>query len=278
MRFLFSGLAGGLQKELSLAGLLKSIMPSFWYPNVDLFIDNSDFCVVDSGAHTLQENGYVSEKDFLKYSEKYFNYINSIPKKQGLFFVELDVDPWTNIPLKLVDKVYSKLSTAPNPVLRVWHENRGINTYLDYLEKYKYVGISLLDGIKEDKLFFLTKKALEKRVKLHGFGCGKPKTMLAYPFYSTDASSWARSMAFNGFLKWNEKKINFTKILISVQEQKELSHEHVHLQTTKKYLSLKEKDDRIKYFELHKRSLNEFIKMEKFITEVWAKRGVVWND
>lgn len=93
------------------------------------------------------------------------------------------------------------------------------------------------------------------RVRVHGFAMTKLDLMEAYPFYSVDSTSPLASVIFG---KYSLPNMKFKK---RDQVIKEKSIECFH-------------DDH----ERMEKCIVDLIVVQNYITELWAKKGVIWRD
>lgn len=124
-----------------------------------------------------------------------------------------------------------------------------------YLESYPYIALGGLVPFAKQKakliawLDYFFKLAKEYwPVKLHAFGMSGRDILLRYPFYSADSTSWCAICRFPA--------------------------------------SVAVKDDRVLHYKLRTEShlvrcredIEFFIRLEREVTDAWAKRGIVWYD
>jgi hypothetical protein len=137
--------------------------------------------------------------------------------------------------------------------LPTFHYKSPISELIKLIEKYNYIALGGLVPIMRrktvlknwlDRCFAITKD----KIKVHGFGVNTFWTWKRYPFYSVDATSWLSSSRYGGTIKkMDSKKLIFYN---------------------KKVHYLKRTEDYLK----------ELLIKEKYTTELWKKRGIVWNN
>ena len=224
--------------------------------------DDDFFLMVDSGAHSWNKETITKigmkrtsklkpAAEFMRY---YFNFIKKHAHRK-LIFVEFDV--YGHLPVEQIDKMYEEVM-ALNPVarfIRVYHPILDGGS-LDVLRKWidegqEYIGIGNDSTPILDDIFALTRD----KVKLHGFAMTKLGLMEKYPFFSVDSTSPLSTVIFG----------RYTRPIMSFNERDDIaamkSIECFHLD-----------HERIE------RAVIETLRTEKYATELWAKKGVIWED
>ena len=137
----------------------------------------------------------------------------------------------------------------------------------DYLALGGLVGVPYARRIKHlDKCF----RIIRLKSKVHGYGVGDLKLMLRYPFYSVDNTNWIMGGRIGAVYRFDK--------------------ETVKLQSTwykdKRIFDRIKKIDIYKFFDMkntahRNRTLENaiiFKEIETFITHVWEKRGIKWQN
>ena len=178
------------------------MLMSFFYLNQEIFdkvCNKSDEVLIDSGAHTLQQN---STRNFDSFLERYISFIkkNDNPKVIGYF--ELDVD--NKIGYDRVKEYRDELEKVSDKIIPVWHKNRGINDYIEMCERYsgKIVAITGFrnEDITDEQYLSFLKVAIKYKCKLHCLGCTRKNILDKIPFYSVDSASWCYEAVFGRLL------------------------------------------------------------------------------
>lgn len=158
------------------------------------------------------------------------------------------------------------------PILNVVHLGAGKEQIKDAITATVsgYIGVGGLVGAGKNKItvflnrFWSIAKDYPK-LKVHGFGIGCFATLCKYPFYSSDSTSAIVGGGMGRILSFSQ-----TKGL--------LSHRH----KSQKHATYKNIDciDKEKSNHMNRRIMNirETLKMEEYITRLWAKRGIVFDD
>jgi|TARA_Y100000310_G_C20453192_1_gene701768 hypothetical protein len=134
--------------------------------------------------------------------------------------------------------------------------------YLDiYLKECESVAIGGVAQLKSDRLKLFSfldscfnEISKHKNVKIHGYALNNWKILTRYPFYSVDATSWLNPTIYGQHFKYENGKLN------------RISHNQPFPNR------FSDKDYRLKC------SVIEFLKAEEYLTELWNKRGIVWNE
>lgn len=95
--------------------------------------------------------------------------------------------------------------------------------------------------------------------KVHGLGVTNHELLQRYPWFSVDSTTWLAASQFGTFINFNEGKMSKT---VSVRARNKLSC----------YKQLTSMDHKLN------EAIKAFIKMEKHITQLWANRGVIWDE
>jgi len=151
--------------------------------------------MIDSGAFHLQHESKVV--DFEKYLDGYIGFIKKW-KDYINCYVELDVD--NKVSLSRMESWHKRMSDeiGLDPII-VWHPQRGYKKWIEYCEKYDYVGYSgaVEQGIRVDMnvevelMSWFFEIARKYNTKVHGFAFTKPKQIQKGMFYSVDSASYS---------------------------------------------------------------------------------------
>tara|TARA_Y100000593_G_scaffold13994_3_gene26186 strand:+ start:12843 stop:13661 length:819 start_codon:yes stop_codon:yes gene_type:complete len=221
------------------------------YNNIDLFMDSGGYSAYTCGAK-IDINEYID-----------FCYKN----KSKLIYAQLDdiIDTkQTIINLKYMEKEGLK----PLPV---FHYGADYKILQEMIKTYNYIALGGLVPYSRRRPLLIKHldncfSIVKNKIKIHGFGVTAIKILLRYPFYSVDSTSWKGGEQRAEYQKFtNGKMINKR-----VTELKNISFNNIHCM-------YKGKGDK----SWRKRTLNninEWNKVEKYITKVWEKRGIIWNE
>jgi len=217
--------------------------------DLDIFMDSGAFSVWKSGA-SINIDSYI---EFLKrYQIKTAASLDVVGDAQGT------LNNWDYMTSKGVITIPTYHVGEPFSFLDYYLKNA------DYIALGGMVGKSQV--ILEDflnKCFSLIKSYFP--VKIHGFGCFNFKLLMAYPFYSVDATTW------NVGRKYGECNImdsNFN--LVRRSSSRKIVH-HSDFKIDRDFVKFT--TDGNYRTEV---SIKAYCETEKLVTEIWSKRGIVW--
>jgi len=220
-------------------------LESFWYKDalIKILKETSNMQVfLDSGAYswhsTLMKKGVEPTEDETK---KYFDsYISFILENKNRLDAYANLDVVGDPEKTLANQEYmEKAGLSPVAVFHYSPEQGKIKTkdkHYRFLEKIiqKYNYIALGGGASEgltgvayvqkfgDAVFNLISKKPE--IKVHGFGIAAISLLIRYPWYSVDATSWAKYAAFGIILmpRYDKdmKKFRYDSVPIKVRTSK----------------------------------------------------------
>ena len=262
---------------------VKNILTSFAFTNIfDKFLIQTrqwipENLILDSGAFSVWTKGNIIDID------KYVQFCIDSKQKcidSKLYFVNLDVLPgkfgeypdekqreesaekgWENM-------LY--LESKGLKVIPVFHQHEDFK-WLDRIREHTdYIGISPANDVSSkmkekwlEKVFSITRDT----IKTHGFGITSFPLLKKFPFYSVDSTSWVASGRFASMHVFQNG--NFRGILY----KKDGKFDSV-------WRGLDEKDSKVltEYRKRLKQSIIAFLQAEEFLTNIWTKRGIVWNE
>ena len=102
-----------------------------------------------------------------------------------------------------------------------------------------------------DKCFEILIDNVKKGMKVHGFGLSNMQLLKRYPFYSVDSSSWNAGGKFGETYEFKKGRMVRGQGLVD-----------------------KMNIDKRDYIRLNQKNIYEFQKAEKFLTDLWTKRGI----
>jgi hypothetical protein len=210
-------------------------------PNKKFFIDSGAYSVMTSGIE-IDLNNYIKfllENDYKIYA--------------GLDVIG-DAEQTKQNNQKMVEAGLNPIPT--------FHYGEPISYLEHYLENYDYIAIGGLVPLKSSTTnlfrfldYCFTKIVTKKSIaKVHGFGIVNWQAMKRYPFYSVDATSWQNPTRWGQHFQFSKGRLN----RISSQNARQFKHK-----TSNEQLA---------------DSVKTFLEVEKYITKLWEKRGVVWED
>ncbi|MFA6971393.1 MAG: hypothetical protein WC208_08340 [Gallionella sp.] len=243
--------------------------------------------IVDSGAHSFfAETDNVNlaagvhkkvKKTEISPDQYFEQYLAWLSRNRDYFeyFVELDIGElvgqekvrhWRNV-LK-AEGLLPKCITVYHPAVVTYEE------YLKELDESvsRYIAI---EGDRRSRARLpymeLIKSAYDRKVKVHVFAMIKKNALGTYPIYSADSSSWKAGAQYGACLcfvkgelksvRFNTDKKNVFKLAGQLGGVEKLFHETLAVQRELRYGL----------------SIHAYKEMEDYYTELWTKRGIVWN-
>ncbi len=222
--------------------------------------------IFDSGAFSVWTLGKKIEFD------EYLNACQKIIKKykhklHSLSIVNLDVIPgeWRRKPTKeeveesakLGRENFLRLKDKGIMTIPVFHQHEEMEWLYKMEKDADYIGISPANDLTtKQRIPWMDKvySYLKDRIKTHSFG-GISKSLLErYPLFSGDGSSWSSLVRFGQSIRHSRGG------KIGAYEKASVKH------GGKKAIYFLAKDVRT------------YLKLEKYITDLWKARGVEWKE
>ncbi len=218
--------------------------------------------MIDSGAFSwnkayLYNNGIMPNnlpkaKDFAK---KYLEFMAGFESTKNVQFVEFDV--YNVLPIKTIDKMYQEAIKMGHEIIRVYHvdiDGGSFDQVLKWIDEgVTYIGAGHIGQEMWSKLFSITRD----KIKVHGFAKVNKILLRKYPFYSVDSTSPL-------FVKMYRLYID-SRMRIS-QDEKLLASK------SKRHKILVGAEARLE------EAVKAFAWAQEYYTELWKRRGVVWED
>jgi hypothetical protein len=258
--------------------------------------------VVDSGAHTWQADHLYSDeattgnyssrerdtKTNVEKADEYFQeYIDWVKRHwQSIHrFVELDIG--AIVSREVVDRWYETIEREgmADKCVRVFHADHWTRedwrAEVDRAARTSgWIGTEGPERAGVD-LMPLLKYAHEQGVKVHAFG-SSGRTLRDYPFFSCDSTTYKMGAQFgiyhyfdarDGRLRhghWDNPDDHVGDVSVErAFRETMLRQEGREVQT---------KDRKIQRHARFEHSLREFLKYERFLTRLWRKRGIRWEE
>lgn len=223
--------------------------------------------LIDSGAHswnkqTLTGIGSKEKAKGLPDIGQWLTDYESIAMKylrEGNVVVELDC--YNILPEKKINALTEKLlAMNPEKIIRVnhpWTDGGSMKKIHEWIAQgIKYIGVA--NDTRIGKLLPEFFNAVNLRAKVHGFAITSKEILLQFPFYSVDSTRLLSGFRFGA---------------IFIDEVKSISPQ-------KKCGLMRQSGLQIAQTQLEnfRHGCIELLKMEKYVTDVWAKRGVAWKE
>jgi hypothetical protein len=217
--------------------------------------------IIDSGAFSAWNSGYQVNRDellhFYKEIKKEFphaNFINLdvIPGEKGRKPTEKEAD----LACQLSWENFLWFKQNGIMTLPVFHEDDNWDYLHMMMNETDYIAISPAnDSSTKRRMVWLdrTYSILKADYKTHGLAATSKKLLERYPFYSVDSINWKTVLIFA-----NQRSFNGEQTL----------PRHIVSQLAKNPNTMTQ---------LLNEEITKQIKLEKYITKLWASRGVQWE-
>lgn len=245
-----------------------------WYPQ-NLIIDSGAFSVWTQKGH-IDIDKYIQYcKDVKSSVEAY----NAKGHNTNVYFVNLDVLPgnFGVYPTKeqreaSAESGWANMEYMENSgvkCIHVFHQHEDFKWLNRLIQHQEYIGISPAnDEHQTSKNRWMAKcfSIIKTNVKAHGFAVTSSNTLLQFPFYSADSSSWVQGAKYAAIPTFYNGKMSS----IRYKDKSNLS-----LLTQRSVISNLDMLDN--YHARMEQGIRAYIALEKHITNVWEKRGVFWD-
>ncbi len=229
--------------------------------------------IVDSGAHSWNKldmyptsgmPGQSSETlpDPKTFAQDYIQYIYDHRDKPYIY-VELDI--YGTLPKKYIDSMWDEVSKFEGAFqfIRVYHMDKD-DKNLSMLKKWlsqgqTYIGVGGYEKRIFRRIFSLTKD----KIKYHGFAVTDFSNMSEFPFYSVDSTSWMRGALFGQFCEFKNGRM--------IAKPSLRKHVEANRTVTTPKLAMSNDDILLS-------GAKAYTDLAKHITELWRRRGIVWED
>ncbi len=237
---------------------------------------------IDSGAHSFFEIMGISvtskksnerRKDLPNPHEYFENYLEWVKKWYNHFsyFVELDLQALVGQSVVNLWRDRMKKEGVFDKCITVYHYYNSWDDFINLLDTSlsKYIAI---EGIrKELEILDYTKYikiCYERKIKIHGFALTQPKLLNKCPFYSVDSSSWTSGIRYGALHVWDDKSCSMKSVKCN---DKSFLKYNVPLNLHSSERSNVASKGKVEFSAL------AFFKMEKYFTDLWKERGVLWE-
>jgi hypothetical protein len=224
---------------------------------------------MDSGGFTARVQGKdIDVHEYAKFLVKYKDYL----------FCYANLDQKRTEDTLKNQEILEGYGLKPIPVFhRDEWERRDIKLLNSYMDRSDYIALGGVAGSNVSKdyvtayldwCFHHILKHKEKRIKVHGFGMTSPTTLLRYPFYSVDSTTWISGGKFGEVLKSKDfglalKRLNYRKNKDIIMKE---------FLYAEKLLSRRDAEKNRDYHNAHM-----YIELQNLITRIWKYRGVTWD-
>ena len=264
MRFFFAG----SDKEKFLAIIRKKqvnnlLFSYYWLGDKSLLKkmkEEGKDVFIDSGGYSARKQGIeVNIKEYGWFLEDYKDYIFCAANLDVMDLKQSQENQ------EYLEKIY--------PVLPVYHmlewQQKKYDLLEDMCQKYKYIALGGMAGMSVNQneminfLNFCFQTIVKYNIKVHGFGISKVDLLVRYPFYSCDSTAWLVGGQYGTIVNWKKYKMD----------------QNTHVSRKGKFYEFKLPTKLTEnYIYRLEHNVEQFLQMEKDITALWEKRGILWKD
>jgi len=214
---------------------------------------------LDSGAFAAKHSGLDVSLD------KYIAFVKANPDLKTYANLDVIGDPKGTL---VNQKKMEKAGLSPIPV---FHYGEPWKYFEDYLKNYDYVGFG---GVSRKHMSHIGQRFLREcwqRItdkwpkKIHGFGINSRDLLMAYPFYSVDASSATRNAGLG--VTWHFDKGEMRQVRSDTGPQSRVWVRNMHMRGRGSAAVIVRA--------LH--NLDCVFALEDFVNKSWKERGVTWK-
>jgi len=214
---------------------------------------------LDSGAFSAKTKGVKIDLD---------EYCRFIKEHQQHFAVYANLDVIGDYKGTMKNQRYME-SKGLKP-LPCYHYGEPIQVLKDMAAEYKYLAIGGLVPIAKNKAEltrFLDRvfSIVQNKVKIHGFGMTGQMILKRYPFYSVDSTSWLGGSMRAEVYKFDSATGTMNCLYTSSKDE-----------VTPDSFLYTDQDDK-RWMPRVINNAIEWMKFEKYITNLWKERGIEWN-
>ena len=249
--------------------------------DLNLMIDNGAFSAWNSGKKIITIDDYT--EFCLKFNKEYSS------RFKNIYYIGLDCIPGKvnhspskeeiNDAVKITYSNYEHMmSKGCKNVLPVFHQHEDIEWGLRYQDHTDYICVSPANDESNSgrqKWLDVVYKELNIKTRTHGLAVTGQVLLEKYPWYSVDATTWKNPAIFGEYLSY--KLNNYFRFKCSDIRDPRKDIKKASLNDClflSRYLDHNTDN-------LHKNlilSLQNFNKYEKYLTELWTERNIIWED
>ena len=247
---------------------------------------NGETLMYDSGVATLWIKFYKNTKTLMEKknvgyalslrrlfytADVYADVLRALTEENVIdHALELDIDHFVGMAPVL--KIRDKLRQATDKLIGVWRVTQGQAEYETVTREFNYVGFSLSRaGKSKDYVGELLFDAFRRNVKVHVFAYVKPAFLYKYPCFSTDSSSWSKGRRW-GIVSYLSNRTGEWVGGRPAQDGEQTFKDSSFLGATRDK-AFNPVDNKWAL----EATVQEYIRLEENLTQVWEKRGYVYD-
>lgn len=175
--------------------------------------------LIDSGAHTYQNDLKYQDYDIDYWENHLRNYLNWAKKNREYIYAIVSFDFENLVGADVVSKWYNQyfepfMLETGIPVCFVWHQNSSMS-WEQYCQRYPYVGFSSVntEGVAIDLQEYIAKLNIASKYNtlVHGFGMTRTAMLTKVPFYTSDSTTWLVGLQYGEVNYWTGTKMTRLK-------------------------------------------------------------------
>lgn len=250
-----------------------------WYP---------DNLIIDSGAFSVwTQKGHIDIDKYIIYCKQVKAAVDEYNAKghsTNVYFVNLDVLPgnFGIYPTKEQREQSARdgwrnmeyMESKGVKVIHVFHQHEDFR-WLDKLIRHSdYIGISPANDESQasknrwmSKCFSMMRKIDGSYVRAHGFAVTSVPTLLRFPFFSADSSSWVQGAKFASVPTFKNGKMTSIRYK-DISNLSELTQ-----RSDTNNLEMLES-----YHPRMEAGIRAYVAAGEFVTDVWTKRNISWKE
>lgn len=264
MKIYLAGAEGQTWAEVIRKTHRRGLMTFYYAPKssgaiINLFKELEGLDVfLDSGAFSAHTQG--TKIDIVAYGEFIHEHREAVS-----VYANVDVigDPVATLKNQRI------LESSGLHPLPTFHQGEPLGYLREMVQEYDHLALGGMVGGR--RLSYLRKwlancfGIIGEGKKVHGFGMTTLELMKEFPFYSVDSTSWLQGSKTGAVLRFT--KDGGLRIIRDWHKPEKIDH---------KAVILADQDGKKNWRERNTINAIEFSKLEKYLTQLWERRGVKW--
>ena len=266
MKIYFAGIESSQWLKAIIQSKGTKSLFSYYYLNknnnsddlLETSFENKHNIFLDSGAFSAYTKNVTI--DIYEYCDFIYKYIDKITTYASLDVIKNPEETLKNYKL-MKDKGLNPLIT--------FHKGSSIGYLKEMVNENDYIAVGGMAGQKGStlqKTKFLDKcfSIIKSDCKVHGFGYTSIKGLQRYPFYSVDSTNWLSGSQRAQVYKYENGNLKG----YSTNDKNKINS-----------MSVNYKDyNNKRWYDRVVNNAVEWQKFETYVTQLWQKRGISWNE
>ena len=175
---------------------------------------------IDSGVYTFVSNEEYHDLPKEHWEEHIVNYLAWARENKDVIFAIANMDMEILFDKETVDEWNEKyfepfMIETGIPVCFIWHQERGMDGWEEYCQRYPFTGFSWVSESATGDGFEYGNKLLRIAQKYgsvcHGMGMTRTSLLTKLPFYTSDSTTWLVGLQYGEVNYWTGKKMTRLK-------------------------------------------------------------------